>query len=266
MASTNREVIALHIGQAGVQLGQSCLELLALEHGLDKEGIPLLGRKAVMPNGFYSFFEEGASGKYVPRSIFVDLDPTVIDDLKAGEFGNMVSPHSLVRGKEDAASNFARGRYTIGKDILDTTLDVFRRLVEKCGSLQGFVLLHSIGGGCGSGFTTLLLDHILSDFGMKKNILDFCVFPSEASLCVVEPYNAVLSAPSLIENTNVTFPYDNQTVGTCLFEFYSVIYCQFEDLFLLSYTHSHRHTYPHRHTHPHARTHTHKSSTSAVHI
>jgi tubulin alpha len=190
------------------------LELLALEHGLGKDGGSVSSTSGQMPSGFYSFFEESSSGKYSPRSIFMDLDPTVIDELRTGEYARMIKPQLLIKGKEDAANNFARGRYTIGKDILDTTLDVFRRVVEKCGSLQGFVLTHSIGGGCGSGFTSLLLEHIVSDLGVKKNILDYCVFPSDASLCVVEPYNAVLSAPALIEYTNVTFPFDNQTLGT----------------------------------------------------
>lgn len=223
----------MHIGQAGVQIGESCLELLALEHGLAKDGAKI-NPSAQMTSGFYSFFEESSSGKFSPRSIFIDLDPMVIEDLKAGEYRHMIKSQYLIKGKEDAANNFARGRYTVGKDILDPTLDIFRRLAESCGSLQGFVLTHSIGGGCGSGFTSLLLEHISTEFGLKKNILDYCIFPSDASLCVVEPYNAVLSAPVLIEHTNVTFPFDNQTVGkshslkSLFFPFMNI------DLFLLS--------------------------------
>ena len=33
-----REIISLHIGQAGVQVGNSCWELYCLEHGINPDG------------------------------------------------------------------------------------------------------------------------------------------------------------------------------------------------------------------------------------
>ena len=33
-----REVISIHVGQAGVQIGNSCWELYCLEHGLNPDG------------------------------------------------------------------------------------------------------------------------------------------------------------------------------------------------------------------------------------
>jgi len=34
-----REVISIHVGQAGVQMGNSCWELYCLEHGIQPNGI-----------------------------------------------------------------------------------------------------------------------------------------------------------------------------------------------------------------------------------
>ncbi len=34
-----REVISIHIGQAGVQVGNSCWELFCLEHGISPDGL-----------------------------------------------------------------------------------------------------------------------------------------------------------------------------------------------------------------------------------
>lgn len=34
-----REVISIHVGQAGVQMGNSCWELYCLEHGIRPDGI-----------------------------------------------------------------------------------------------------------------------------------------------------------------------------------------------------------------------------------
>ncbi|TFY52181.1 hypothetical protein EVG20_g10668, partial [Dentipellis fragilis] len=41
-----REVISIHVGQAGVQIGNACWELYTLEHGLGPDGRVLEGSKA----------------------------------------------------------------------------------------------------------------------------------------------------------------------------------------------------------------------------
>jgi hypothetical protein len=35
-----REVISIHIGQAGIQTGNACWELYCLEHGIQPECVP----------------------------------------------------------------------------------------------------------------------------------------------------------------------------------------------------------------------------------
>lgn len=34
-----REIISIHIGQAGIQVGNSCWELYCLEHGIQPDGM-----------------------------------------------------------------------------------------------------------------------------------------------------------------------------------------------------------------------------------
>ena len=41
------------------------------------------------------------------------------------------------------------GHYTIGKEMIDVTIDKIRKMAEICSGLQGFVLFHSFGGGSG---------------------------------------------------------------------------------------------------------------------
>ena len=45
----------------------------------------------------------------------------------------------MITGKEDAANNYARGHYTVGKETVDLVVDRLRRQAEQCTSLQGFV-------------------------------------------------------------------------------------------------------------------------------
>merc|ERR1712022_93943 len=104
---------------------------------------------------------------------------------------------------EDAANNFARGHYTIGKEIVDLCLDRIRKLAANCTGLQGFLVFNAVGGGTGSGLGSLLLERLSVDYG-KKSKLGFTIYPSpQVSTAVVEPYNSVLSTHSLLEHTDV---------------------------------------------------------------
>lgn len=75
-----RECISIHVGQAGVQMGNACWELFCLEHGLQPDGL-LPSTVTVNEHNeksFGTFYNETGSGKYVPRAVMVDLEPTVI--------------------------------------------------------------------------------------------------------------------------------------------------------------------------------------------
>lgn len=53
-----------------------------LEHGLKPDGRVDEDKRDTVDGGSYeTFFTETGSGKYVPRSIFVDLDPSVRSTL-----------------------------------------------------------------------------------------------------------------------------------------------------------------------------------------
>jgi len=209
-----REIISLHVGQAGVQTGNACWELFCLEHGINPDGTRASkdGRSTKGDETFSTFFSETGSGKFVPRAVFVDLEPSVIDEVRTGDYRQLYHPEQLINGKEDAANNYARGHYTVGKDMVDVTLDRIRKLADQCSGLQGFLIFHSVGGGTGSGFGSLLLERLSTDYG-KKSKLDFCIYPSpQVSTAVVEPYNSVLSTHSLLEHTDVAFMLDNEAI------------------------------------------------------
>jgi len=101
-----REIISLHIGQAGVQTGNACWELYCLEHGIKPDGTMAHNND---DQGFQTFFSETGSGKYVPRAVMVDLEPSVVDEVRNGTYKDLFHPDQLISGKEDAANNYARG-------------------------------------------------------------------------------------------------------------------------------------------------------------
>jgi len=109
-----REILSIHVGQGGIQVGNACWELFCLEHGINPDG-QMSSQSNEYDSSFGTFFSETGAGKYVPRSIFLDLEPTVIDEVRTGTYRQLYHPNQLISGKEDAANNFARGHYTIGK-------------------------------------------------------------------------------------------------------------------------------------------------------
>nr|CAD2176803.1 unnamed protein product [Meloidogyne enterolobii] len=76
---------------------------------------------------YNTFYTESSNGKYVPRAIFVDLEPSVIDEIRVGPYRQLFHPEQLITGKEDAANNYARGHYTIGKEHIDRVLERIRK-------------------------------------------------------------------------------------------------------------------------------------------
>ncbi|KAF2293608.1 hypothetical protein GH714_003285 [Hevea brasiliensis] len=114
------------MGQAGIQVGNACWELYCLEHGIQPDGqMPSDKTVGGGDDALSSFFSE--TGAALPP-----------------------------RATQDAANNFARGYYTIGKEILDLCSDRIRMLADNCTGLQGFLVFNAVGGGSGSGLGSLL--------------------------------------------------------------------------------------------------------------
>ncbi|GMT20338.1 hypothetical protein PFISCL1PPCAC_11635, partial [Pristionchus fissidentatus] len=201
-----REIVSLHVGQAGCQIGNACWELYCLEHGIQPDGtMPSDKTVGVEDSSYNTFFAETQSGKHVPRAVFVDLEPTVVDEVRTGTYKNLFHPEQMITGKEDAANNYARGHYTIGKEVIDVCVDRLRRLTERCQSLQGFLIFHS-------GFASLVMERLSVDYG-KKAKLEFCVYPApQISTSMVEPYNSLLTTHTTLEHSDCSFMVDNEAI------------------------------------------------------
>merc|ERR1712201_27363 len=163
-------------------------------------------------DAFNTFFSETGAGKHVPRCVMVDLEPTVVDEVRTGTYRQLFHPEQLITGKEDAANNFARGHYTIGKEIVDMTVERLRKQSEQCTGLQGFLIFHSFGGGTGSGFTSLLMERLSVDYG-KRSKLEFSIYPApQVATAVVEPYNSILTTHTTLEHSDCAFMVDNEAI------------------------------------------------------
>lgn len=168
--------------------------------------------------------------EYLPRAILVDSDTTSLNSIVGGGrlCGNGFRPENVVGGRGGSESNWAKWHYDKDDDkMLSRVLDVIRWETEKCDRLQGFQIVHSLGGGTGSGLGTQIMENVRQEFP-KRTINTFSVVPSAAVSAVsadcdltateaVESYyNAALSMARLIDGADNTYFADNRALyDTC---------------------------------------------------
>ena len=207
-----RELVTFSVGQAGTQVSTEFWQQLLLEHGLDNDG-NYQGDNDNQLAKIGVFFEpSGTNNKYVPRNVTVDLEPGAIDVVRSGPLGKLFRPDNFIHAQDSGGNNFAKGFYTEGAELMDSVMDAARKEAEKTDMLQGFQLIHSIGGGTGSGLGTNLLTKLREEFP-DRMLATWSVLPSpKVSEVVVEPYNATLSFHQLVENADLSFCLDNEAL------------------------------------------------------
>jgi tubulin alpha len=138
-----------------------------------------------------------------------------VDEVRTGTYRQLFHPEQLISGKEDAANNYARGHYTIGKEIVDLCLDRIRKLADQCTGLQGFWCSTRWAVARAPALARCCWSASRSTTARSRSS-DFCVYPSpQVSTAVVEPYNSVLSTHSLLEHTDVASCSTTRPSTTC---------------------------------------------------
>lgn len=225
-----KELISIHVGQAGVNIGESCLEQFAFEHGITPSGTFKPQDKLSSSNSCHTMFHETESSFFNARSLFFDLDPDRIDHVKKGPYKSLLSSENFVLGAETSSDIFSRARTMVMHNILNECLEATRKQVEKCDSLEGFIFYHSAGGGTGAALGTLLCEQFSIDYS-KNNKLSNVVFPSpDISPSCVEPINSMLCISYMIESNDLTICYDNRALYRILSEELNQEYPLYEDI------------------------------------
>ncbi|CAD8120553.1 unnamed protein product [Paramecium sonneborni] len=189
--------IHLHIGGAGVMIGDMLWKLYQKEQKDTK-------------NQKYIYSQQD-DDVYYPRVIFTDLDDRMINEVKKNKqifFQNS----SFITGKEDASNNYFRGQ-TLGRVLIHQCLESIRKEVENIDYLDQFLIVSSISGGTGSGFTSLVLERLSEEYGKKIQKNAFVLYPSsQISNNLIDSYNAVFSTHMMSEYCNSVITFDNQSI------------------------------------------------------
>lgn len=140
------------------------------------------------------------------------MEPASIEKIRTSCFGKIFNPCNFIYGQNGAGNNFAKGYFTEGAELMDGILDLTRMEAENSDCLQGFQMVHSIGGGTGSGLGSILLQRLKDEYP-GRIIQTSSVIPSpKVSEAVVEPYNAILSFKEMIESSDETICVDNEAL------------------------------------------------------
>ncbi len=206
--------IVLCVGQAGVQIGGSFWRNLCLEHDID----PMSGQVsegAGKPKGdwvsFFSRFGDDAETNYVPRTVLIDLEPSVIDEVKK-ESGTLYNPSSLISSDEGAGGNFAVGSRGRGADLLPSIMDRVEGEISKCDNVGGIFIIHSLGGGTGSGLGCLMIETLKTKYP-EIPLMSCAILPSpQVSSVVTEPYNSVMALSYLKKYCDACMIFDNEAL------------------------------------------------------
>lgn len=91
--------------------------------------------------------------------------------------GNLFRPDTFITGTSGAGNNWAKGCmwrlwtfqespliiytvYTEGAELIDSIQETIQKQAEACEAIQGFQILHSLGGGTGAGLGSLMLSKL----------------------------------------------------------------------------------------------------------
>ena len=179
-AQMSSNLITVHVGQCGNQLGLEFWRSLCADHGIGADGRPAVEEKRGADNKDVFFYEvrpsragarasdaspppplQADDGRYVPRAILADLEPRVINSLDNKPFGSLFNPENRLSGQEGGgAGNKWTSGYEGGTKYASTLLDMLRREAENADRLDGFIMSHSVNGGTGSGMGSRLLEDI----------------------------------------------------------------------------------------------------------
>lgn len=180
-----REIVHIQVGQCGNQVGTKFWEIICDEHGVSGDGqwvgtsslqaerlgvywnspevtgaISIHQGVTTASNPDQLMMETARRSSWRPRAVLVDLEPGTMDAVKGGPLGKLFRPDNYVFGHTGAGNNWAKGHYSEGAELVDSLLDVVRRETEGCDCLQGYQMVHALGGGTGSGLGTLLINKV----------------------------------------------------------------------------------------------------------
>lgn len=161
---------------------------------------------------FGGLFLSAPLGALRARAVLVDMEEGVVNQVLRSPIGDLFDRSSqLITDVSGAGNNWAAGFHGYGPVYGGAVMEKVRRALEACDSPQSFLLLHSTGGGTGSGLGSRILATLADEFPEMYRFAT-SVFPSEDDDVVTSPYNFALSFNQLAAHADCVLPLENQAL------------------------------------------------------
>eukprot|EP01064_Diplonema_japonicum_P002313 TRINITY_DN11472_c0_g1_i1.p1 TRINITY_DN11472_c0_g1~~TRINITY_DN11472_c0_g1_i1.p1 ORF type:complete len:496 (+),score=56.79 TRINITY_DN11472_c0_g1_i1:56-1489(+) len=215
-----RELVCLQVGQCGNQVGCKFWDLALQEHlkwrGDGTKRAPDQ-KKLKIDDAMSSFFyseqdDEVTVDKVKARAVPIDMEEGVLNGLLKGNLKTLFDRQQMIANQSGCGNNWAVGHEVYGTECGPEVMEKVRKHTENCDSLQTFLLLHSLGGGTGSGFGTRLLTELEDEYPSTYRFVS-AVFPQRNDDVITSPYNSILSLSKLIDHADCVIPVDNSQLS-----------------------------------------------------
>lgn len=145
------------------------------------------------------------------RAVMIDMEEGVVNEILKGPLRDVFDCQQLITDVSGSGNNWATGFMMYGQQYREQIIEVIRHAAELCDCLQCFFLIHSMGGGTGSGLGTSVLN-LLADEYPDVYRFTTAVYPSADDDVITSPYNSVLAMHQLTECADCVLPIENQAL------------------------------------------------------
>nr|AAH55146.1 Tubulin, epsilon 1 [Danio rerio] len=209
--------VVVQVGQCGNQVGCRFWDLALREHahvnqmGVYDDALSSFFRNVDQRRGYGAEATGGKITALKARAVLVDMEEGVLGGILQGPLRSLFSSAQLISDVSGSGNNWAVGHHTYGLAYREQIVDQVRKAAEHCDCLQCFFLIHSMGGGTGSGLGTFVLKLLEEEFPEVYRIVT-SVYPTAEDDVITSPYNSVLAMKELTEHADCVLPVDNQSL------------------------------------------------------
>lgn len=213
--------IVVQVGQCGNQIGCRFWDLALREHAT-------VNKTGNYDESLSSFFRnvdsryedpadiplhhgKGKIRSLKARAVLVDMEEGVVSEMMKGPLREVFDFRQLITDVSGSGNNWAVGHKMYGSQYRDQLSEIIRRAAEFCDCLQCFFVLHSMGGGTGSGVGTFVLNLLEEEYPDVYRFVT-AVYPSHDDDVITSPYNSVLAMRELTEKADCVLPIENQAL------------------------------------------------------
>ncbi|XP_036758889.2 tubulin epsilon chain isoform X3 [Manis pentadactyla] len=211
-------VSLIAVGQCGNQIGRCFWDRALREHAA-------VNQKGIYDEAISSFFRnvdtrvvgdggsisKGRICSLKARAVLIDMEEGVVNEILQGPLRDVFDSRQLITDISGSGNNWAVGHKIFGSLYQEQILEKLRKSAEQCDCLQCFFIIHSMGGGTGSGLGTFLLKVLEDEFPEVYRFVT-SVYPSGEDDVITSPYNSILAMKELSEHAHCVLPIDNQSL------------------------------------------------------